>query len=199
MVKYIIFDLSEVLIAGLLGIESILADELDLPVNRIIDAFGGDNLHKLLVGEISEDEYLASILTAEKWNLTPDKLKKIIRNNFHNKLEGSIQLVEQLKGQYQLILLSDHAREWVSYILEIHPFIKNSFSHIIFSYELSSTKKDPVTFQKTLTLLNVPAPECIFIDDHPLNVKNAEAMGIKGIHFQDPHLLRTELSKFNLL
>ena len=46
--------------------------------------------------------------------------------------------------------------------------------------------------------LNV-TEEAVFIDDNLRNVKAAEEMGIKSIHFKNPEQLRSELTDMRLL
>ena len=58
MIQTIIFDLSEVLVVGLLGIERPLAVQLRVPELQVLRAFGGSRLERLFCGEITEDEYL---------------------------------------------------------------------------------------------------------------------------------------------
>jgi hypothetical protein len=53
--KCILFDLSEVLIAGIVGIERVLAKELPLPENEILPQLSGDWFIELLLGNISEE------------------------------------------------------------------------------------------------------------------------------------------------
>jgi FMN phosphatase YigB (HAD superfamily) len=192
MVQCIIFDLSEVLVAGLVGIEKYLSGELAMPEDAILPCFAGSLLEELLVGSISEDRYLAQIVAREGWRIEFARLKAAIRRNFHNEVEGAIEIVMDLASGYDLALLSDHAREWVSYIQSIHPFLQ-VFGQTFFSYDLRRTKKDPETFWEVLRALAVSPGECLFIDDNPENVIVAESVGIQGIRFINAEQLADEL------
>ncbi len=83
MIKCIIFDLSEVLIAGLVGIEKALARELPVPRNKILPCFGGYLRDELFIGNISEDTYLKQIIAREEWAISTARLRTVIRSNFH--------------------------------------------------------------------------------------------------------------------
>ena len=192
MIECIIFDLSEVLIAGLVGIERELVHVLPVPEEEILPCFGGDLFHELLIGNISEDTYLKQIIEREKWTVSAAELKAAIRNNFHNEIEGSISLLPRLAPRYQLVLLSDHAREWVAYIMSIHPFLE-IFEHAFFSYDLKRTKQDPETFLQVLDTISLSPPSCLFIDDNPRNVSVAESVGIPAVQFLSPEQLAAEL------
>ena len=194
MIQCIIFDLSEVLIAGLVGIEKALSQELPIPEHEILPRFGGDVFHEILVGNISEDTYLRQIVAREGWTIGPARLKAVIRDNFHHEVEGSLSLVTELAAGYELVLLSDHAREWVTYIRSIHPFL-GLFQHTFFSFDLKRTKKDPQAFLQVLDATSVSPRHCLFVDDNPHNVDVAESVGIAGIHFLNSRQLEAELEK----
>jgi len=192
MARTIIFDLSEVLISGLVGIEKVLSRELALPEDKILPCFGGSWLEELLVGDISEETYLTRIVAREKWPIDVARLKAVIRGNFHHQVEGTIGLLMELAGRHCLALLSDNAREWVAYIRSVHPFLE-VFQRTFFSYDLKGLKKDPATFSAVLDAMSASPGECLFIDDNPLNVSAAESAGIPSIHFLSAEQLAAEL------
>lgn len=193
----IIFDLSEVLIYGLVGVEKSLAASLNIPETEILKCFGGEQLQKICRGEITEDVYLQEILTLQKWDLPAEILKKSIRDNFHLEVEGARTILLHLAKKYDVFLLSDHAREWVTYIKSIHPFL-SKFKRTFFSYELGTTKKDPQTFEKLLQELSCEANECWLIDDSLENVKAAASIGINAVRFTNAEQLHEELIEQSL-
>jgi HAD superfamily hydrolase (TIGR01509 family) len=192
VIQSIIFDLSEVLIAGLVGVEEELSQVLPVPQEQILRCFGGDWLEELLVGDISEDAYLKHIITRERWQIGSARLKTAIRNNLHREVAGSLAILTELASRYELVLLSDHAREWIAYIKTIHPFVRK-FKHTFFSYDLKRTKRDPEAFLTVLRVMSVPPHRCLFIDDNPDNVTVAESVGISGIRFVNAEQLAAEL------
>lgn len=197
MIQCIIFDLSEVLIAGLVGIERTLSRELPVPEDKILPCLAGDSLEELLLGNISEDAYLRQIIAREEWTIGTARLKRVIRNNFHNQIEGAIALLPDLACEHELALLSDHAREWIAYIESIHPFMK-MFQHAFFSYDLGRLKSDPKTFSQVLSVMSCPPNRCLFIDDNPLNVAAAESIDIPSIRFVNAEQLALELQRRGL-
>jgi FMN phosphatase YigB (HAD superfamily) len=192
VIECIIFDLSEVLIAGLVGVEEELSQVLPVPQEQILPCFGGNWLEELLVGDISEDAYLKHIIARESWKIGTARLKTAIRNNLHREVEGSLSILTALAPRYELVLLSDHAREWIAYVKSIHPFLRR-FKHTFFSYDLKRTKRDPEAFLQVLDVTSVPPHRCLFIDDNPNNVKVAESVGIPGIRFVNAEQLAAEL------
>jgi FMN phosphatase YigB (HAD superfamily) len=188
----IIFDLSEVLIAGLVGVEKELSRLLLLPEDRILNAFGGDRFEELLVGRISEDAYLEHLIAREGWRIRLAPLKAAIRRNFHREVAGAVSLLRDVASCHPVALLSDHAAEWSAYIQGIHPFLQ-MFDHAFFSYELRRTKADPQTFVQVLDVLSLPPASCLFVDDNPTNVGVAESVGVPGIRFRSAGQLVAEL------
>ncbi|WP_121827734.1 HAD-IA family hydrolase [Streptomyces sp. S1] len=47
-------------------------------------------------------------------------------------------------------------------------------------------KPDPELFEITLKLMDLPADECVFVDDTVAYTEAAEKLGIAGVHNQDP-------------
>jgi HAD superfamily hydrolase (TIGR01509 family) len=192
MVQCIIFDLSEVLISGLVGVERPLSREMSVPQQAILPCFEGPMLEQLFLGNVSEDIYLAQVIARGRWPITVPRLKRVIRRNLHHRVDGSVDLLMDLAAAYDLALLSDHAAEWATYIRTIHPFLA-VFDHTFFSYELKRTKRDPGTFVEVLHAMSLKPADCLFIDDNPLNVSVAESVGIPGIRFVGAEPLAAEL------
>ena len=204
MIKNIIFDLSEVIISGYRGIEEvvlesqygtfenqkILENEVDLDSMRENEVF-----LNLLRGKLTEEEYLNHVLKNKNWNVSVEQLKTAIRQNLNRPIPGTMEIVKELKakGKYQLILLSDHAREWMEYIEEKKKDLK-IFDKKIFSYDIGAVKSDKQTFKIVLEQTGIVADETLFIDDYEKNVKNAEEVGIHGIVFENAEQLRKTLS-----
>jgi HAD superfamily hydrolase (TIGR01509 family) len=186
-----VFDLSEVLVQGLVGIEKQLSQILPVSEDEILSCFGGKLLDEICIGNISEDTYLRTILTEQGWNIDITELKAIIRNNFQE-IVGTVPLLVHLSARYDIVLLSDHAREWVSHIKSVHSFW-GAFEYTFFSYELKKTKKDPDIFIEVLKRMNCSAQECLFIDDSHQNITVAASVGIKGIQFRNAQQLQKEL------
>ena len=191
--RTIIFDLSEVLIAGLIGIEKPLARRLHLPQKAILRVFETHGLDKLCRGRMTEDEYLAGILKATRWKIPAAELKRIIRRNFHRRVPGMAPLLRRLARQYELVLLSDHAAEWAAYIHRIHPWLR-LFKPRFFSCELGQTKKQASTFRKVLAAIGRKPDDCLLIDDSARNLQAAAAAGLRGIRFTSAAELARELA-----
>jgi len=192
MPRTLIFDLSEVLIAGLIGIERPLAARLHLEPAAILKVFEQHGLHELCRGRLSEDAYLAGILKRQGWPLARAELKAIIRRNFRRRIPGMIALLPRLARRYELVLLSDHGKEWAAHIRRIHPWLR-IFPRQFFSFELHRTKREPATFRQVAAALGRSPDECLLIDDRAANIAAAAAAGMPGLRFTSAGALAREL------
>ena len=203
MIKNIIFDLSEVIISGYHGTEKIIERQYAIPEEEFKKQklFKYEYFLDLMRGNLSEEEYLEERLKGTNWNISVEQLKVAIRQNLNQPIPGTMEIVKQLKakGYYQLILLSDHVKEWMEYIKEKNKDLK-MFDKKIFSYDIGAVKSDEQTFKTVLEKAAIVADETLFIDDYEKNVKNAERVGIHGIVFENAEQLRKTLSsEYNLL
>ena len=201
MIKNIIFDLSEVIISGYHGVEKLLREQFGIPEQDFKEQkqLKNELFLDLMRGILSEEEYLEELLKGTNWNISLKQLKTAIRQNLNQPVPGTMEIVRKLKDNYQLILLSDHTREWMEYIEENNKDLK-IFDKKIFSYDIGTVKSDKQTFKIVLKQAGIVADETLFIDDYEKNVKNAEAVGIHGIVFENAEQLRKILSsEYNLL
>ncbi len=181
------------LIHGVVRFEEGIAREIGVTAQTSAAAFGGPHLRALLEGSLSEDDYLAQVIEKNAWTIAPDRLKTLIRQNFNATLPETIEIARQLSHSYRLALLSDHAREWATYIVTTHKFLDDLFVRKLFSYEIGSTKHEPRIFHILLDMLPAAPGQCLFIDDNPRNIEVARSVGIDSIRFLDAEQLREEL------
>jgi HAD superfamily hydrolase (TIGR01509 family) len=181
--RVLLFDLSEVLISGLRGVEQVLATRIDEPEGEILQKLGGELLRRLCRGSISEDEYWTAVRDGNRWEIAVDDLRGMIRRNFHHCVPGMPELVRELHERVDLVLVSDHAREWIEYIEDTHPFL-GLFEVRVYSFETGWLKDEAAAFGEVLVRIGRDASECLFVDDDSRNVQQAERVGIRSIRFE---------------
>jgi putative hydrolase of the HAD superfamily len=197
MIKIIIFDLSDVLITGLTGIEERLQVYLSSPKDEILSQFRGKTMLDFLLGYCSEEEYLQKLKREHGWELSVEEMKKIIREHFKQVIPGTEEIVTSLSNNYPLFLLSDHGREWVEYIEREHPFLK-LFRRRFYSFEMHLRKNNPDTYRKVLNQIEAIPEACLFIDDRPMFLNVAKEVGLNTIQFEDSNQLRAGLEKYSI-
>ena len=98
------------------------------------------------------------------------------------RIPGMEDLVVRLSRSYELVLFSDHAREYRDYIMMTHPFL-HCFNIRVFSFELRKTKSDISSFTQVLGIIERQPCECLYIDDSKTNVEGASVVGIPSVLF----------------
>ena len=196
MIKYIMSDLSEVIMQGYMGVGQELSPILNIPVEEIeLEKTKNFPLFiKLMEGKLSEDEYIKKFLEITKWNISIEDFKNLVRKVLKKKIPGTIDILKELKKHYKLVLLSDNVREWVDYILKVNKDLE-IFNYKFFSYELESIKEDNITFVKVLDKIKAKPEEVFFIDDSLENIKSAESIGITGVQFTTAKELEQKLKE----
>jgi 2-haloacid dehalogenase len=196
---HVIFDLSEVFIFGLSGFQGAYAQELGIHADTSFELFGGNHLQELLRGNITEEQYILALIEKNAWDRSQvNEIKRLIRENFHHRIPGTLEIATALSKKYRLTLLSDHAKEWAEYIGNVHPFIHQIFSHVYYSFDYGKTKQDPSLFEMVVHDLQAKPEQCIFIDDSARNIAVAYSVGLQVIHFKNNIQLRQELQRRGL-
>ncbi len=67
------------------------------------------------------------------------------------------------------------------------------FDVLVWSYELGMAKPDPAIYRYLLDRLGTEPQQTLFLDDRPVNVDAASAMGMKGLLFSSVEQLRSDL------
>lgn len=72
------------------------------------------------------------------------------------------------------------------------------FDVLVWSYRLGIAKPDPAIYRFVLEQLGTRAEETLFLDDKPVNIEAARALGMQGIVFSTVKQLRADLVERNL-
>ena len=118
----------------------------------------------------------------------------------HRPIDETVKIFRRLKksGKYKIYALTN----WETGLFDI-ALVRYNFLHWfdgrVVSGEEKTRKPFPQFYNILLNRYQVKPMEAIFIDDNLKNVKAAEALGIKGIHFQSPGQLEQMLTEAKLL
>jgi 2-haloacid dehalogenase len=112
----------------------------------------------------------------------------------------TVDIFKKLKEQKGLkfYALTNWSAETFPIALERYDFL-HWFDGRVVSGEEKMRKLFPGFYKLLLDRYQVPASYALFIDDNLRNVKAAEELGIKSIHFQSPEQLNKELLSLQLL
>jgi HAD superfamily hydrolase (TIGR01509 family) len=197
MIKTIIFDLAEVYLTGMKGVETLI-ELLNMPADVIEKQLHDENLSELFNGKITEDEYWKKIIVKNNWSIDAKLLKDAVRNNF-KEIDGTRDIINELKQHgYELGLLSVHTKEWIEYCEKRFDY-HGLFNEIMYSFEVAISKPYLEAYRLLLVKMNAIPSESLFIDDNIENINSARQLGINTVQFQDADQLRSELQKMNIL
>ena len=114
-------------------------------------------------------------------------------------INETVELFRQLKENSNLkfYALTNWSAELFPVALGRYDFL-HWFDGRVVSGEEKTRKPFPGIYQRLLDRYDVKASDALFIDDSLRNVKGAEAVGIKSIHFKNPQQLQENLSGLQL-
>src|SRR5882724_6912273 len=135
------------------------------------------HLSKRLGGSLSFEQF------TEAWNRALDPHP--IQDN---------SLFESLRKDFRLGLLSNTDPIHVAHLEATFDFFRFfPKSTRTYSCAVGASKPSPLIFRDALTSLRAKADFTVFIDDMEAYVNAARALGMRGIHYQNPAQLRAEL------
>jgi 2-haloacid dehalogenase len=113
-------------------------------------------------------------------------------------IAGTVDLLKRLKrAGYPVYGLSNWSAETFPYMRQRHDFF-DLFDDMVISGEVGHIKPEPEIFQILLDKIGRPAEECLFIDDSPANIGQAQKLGFATILFQSPQQLESSLRDFKI-
>jgi glucose-1-phosphatase len=200
-VKTLVFDLGGVI--------------LDLAVDKTVQAFAvlagvsTEKAMQIFQGSPEFNVYEKGGMTDQQFRdflrfaYTPKSSDEEIDTAWNQMLRGipvvKLELLEQLKKKYHVLLLSNTNEIHLSYINSklLPPGAKSLdqyFHKAYYSHRMLKRKPDAEIFQQVLRENNLVPGETLFLDDNLMNIKGAESVGIKTVHVTTPDII---LSYFN--
>jgi len=115
-------------------------------------------------------------------------------------MPGMIALVEELDaGGVPLFAITNFSGEFFRAFRATEERFFARFRDIVVSGDERLLKPDPAIYRLALDRFGLRPEEAVFVDDSLPNVEGAAALGIHAIHFSGAQLLRTELTRLDLL
>lgn len=102
------------------------------------------------------------------------------------------------KAGYQVYILSNYGSWTYEKTKENALNFLEDVDGAIFSYEVKQIKPNSEIFQSLFTKYSLQAEESVFLDDLPVNIEGAKAVGMHGIVFADLEEALVELEKLGV-
>ena len=149
-------------------------------------------------GKLTLDQYLKRVVFHQPRSFSEDEFKDYMYAQSKPKPD-MIDLVKALKSKYGLKIaaVSNEGRELT--IHRVDAFDLSGFTDFfISSCFVHMRKPDEDMYRMALDCAQVRAEQVIYIDDRPMFIEVAAAMGIRGIHHTDYESTRHSLAEFGL-
>ena len=135
--------------------------------------------HALNIGTIELSIFLDEYNLETQQNLQPEEFL----SNIFDTLEFNKELLDFLKGRFDIYIFSDNYRENIEYISKRYDFDKWSKGQF-YSFDFQMTKYEKTLFEKVIEILKLPPDEILFIDDSPGKIANGALVGLHAIRFK---------------
>lgn len=142
-------------------------------------------------GKISTNHFVNKLLDLLPKGTIPNKVVQAWNAMIKEFPAENLELLRKLKGDYQLILLSNTNELHIDFLERklrkhgAHLKLKDFFSHAYYSSELGMRKPHPETFQHICELHQLNVSETLFIDDTAGHIEGAQKCGLKTYHFTE--------------
>ncbi len=160
-------------------------ERLELPLGTVHERMR-DVWHAGSVGSVGEREVHEQV--AARLGLDAFQVEAFMADLWAEYLgtpnEELIDHVRGLRGNCRLGILSNSfvgARERETSLYHFDELVEQ----IVYSHEIGIEKPDPRAFEAACAGLGVRPENCLFIDDHAVNVEAAQAVGMRAHLFED--------------
>ncbi len=192
-------------------------DTVVFDVGNVLIAWDPRNLYRRLIPNEPDMEHFLENVATMGWNIEQDRgrswkegvdhlvalhpqhasLIRAYDEQWHEMIpgviQGSVDILHRLQGAgipvYAITNFS--AEKWVL-ACERFDFL-NSFKDVVVSAHERLLKPDAVIYNRLLERNRLEAGQCVFIDDSEKNVRGAQVVGMKGVHFSNAEHLAQEL------
>ena len=108
--------------------------------------------------------------------------------------EDSFSVLDQLKGNYKLLLLTNGSPDLQHTKLDITPELVPYFDEIVISGAFGRGKPDPTIFEHALSLLNIEKEQVLMVGDNLMtDILGAKRAGIKSVWINRHNKERNEV------
>jgi 2-haloacid dehalogenase len=142
--------------------------------------------------EILKRDHPAHAKFIDAWR---DRFDEMLAGPIH----GTVDLLDELRGRgVPIYALSNWSAETFPTALQRFDFLR-WFRGTLLSGDVRLLKPDPRIFRLLFETHAIDPAQAVYIDDLAANVDAARSLGMHGIHFTDPAVLRSELVKVGLI
>jgi len=182
--KTIIFDLGNVIIPfdfrrGYAALEA----HVDIPAAEIPERIRATGLvPELESGRIEPRDFVEAINKALDTELSYETFREIWGSIFLPETLIPMSLVERLKENHRMVVLSNTNAIHFEMVWEAYPILR-LFDQLVLSHEVMAMKPEPAIYAAAIAAAQAEPGECFFTDDIAAYVEGARAAGIQAEQF----------------
>lgn len=143
-------------------------------------------------GILSEDDYIEKV--SQLLEISGEEVRQIVINKYHLNTELVSYIVDEIKNEYKIGMISNIGRGWIQNFFDEHQ-LHDIFDELVLSGDEGVTKPHPQIYELMGERLEVGVEECVFIDDLPENIAGADAAGMHGIVYGNLRQMKQELGE----
>ena len=148
-------------------------------------------------GQMSSEEFYKELSKICGVNVPYQELKTIYSKDKFSRVEGTKELIEKLRKNYKVSLLSNTSEWDWDYMIQVAPEIL-TFETITKSYEAGAMKPSEIIFEDALKKLNLKPEECVYTDDILEYVDKAKSLGFKAFQFTTAQNFEEDLKSIGI-
>lgn len=199
MIRAIIFDFGNVIYKfdNSLFLDQI-SDYSDKSVSELNEIFY-QNLElakQYETGCITSDQFFTKAVELGRLHISKSDFIRAFTNIF-TPVQETFDLIRRLKSRYKIGLLSN-TNEWDFEYAIKKCEIYECFNAVSLSFMVREMKPGKKIYLDVLNKLNLPAEECIYIDDIKDYAEAAAQLGIVGIHYTSHEQLVDSLKQLHV-
>lgn len=195
MINVIIFDVSGILISSdEKDTLDYYSNKLNIPLENIQKAHN-KYMDGYEMGELTDEEYEELFFGELGVDVDPEYWD--VKLSFKEKFVEMYTLVRTLGGAYSVYFVSNEGRGYWKMVDDKFK-ISEIFIDGVVSYQLRVRKPDTKIFKMLIAKYKLVAEECLFIDDNEKNLRGAESLGMKTLHFTNLGQLKEDLRRLGV-
>ena len=192
-IEAVIFDAGGVLHESNSAVTDDLVKELGLE-QETLEKIWANQIPLLGSGKIDEAEFWEQV-SSEHGIRQVEVAENLLGRAFTEALKSHVPVIELIKelgtSGVKLAVLSNTIEPHAKALKDAGLY--DGFDYLFLSHEVGMRKPDAAIYEHALAELGTKPEATIFVDDDPENVKAAEALGIKGVVFDDVEKVVAEL------
>ncbi|HND48333.1 MAG TPA: HAD family phosphatase [Anaerolineales bacterium] len=155
--------------------------------------FNSPTAKQATVGDIPVNKHWDAV--AKRLKVDKKEIAKVEAEFFAGDLLdlSILEYLRSLRPRFVTGLISNAWSDMREYL--VRKKIDDAFDHLTISAEVGVAKPEAKIYQLALEQAQVKAGEAVFVDDVLANIEACEEVGMKGIHFKDPHTSMEQLKK----